>query len=54
LIKDKIQPIILDLVKNELGEFEKAQQTIDKDGKVFVEIIDEIEEKVKSIRATKK
>ncbi len=54
LIKNKIQPIILELVKGELGEFEKAQQTMDKDGKVYVEIVDEIEEKVKQIRALKK
>jgi len=53
LIKNKLQPIVLKFVKGQLGEFEKANQVIDKDGKLFVEIVDEIEEKVKAIRAMK-
>lgn len=53
LIKDKLQPLILDIVKGELSEFETARQTVDKDGKVYVEVIDEIEEKVKAIREAK-
>ena len=40
-------------MEKELGEFETARQLIEKDDKLFVEICDEIEEKVKSIRAIK-
>jgi uncharacterized phage infection (PIP) family protein YhgE len=53
LIKNKIQPIVLDLVNPQLTEFEKANQMIEKDGQLFVEVADEIEEKVKAIRASK-
>lgn len=53
LIKNKIQPLVLELVKDSLGEFETARQLIEKDGKMFIEVIDEIEEKVKSLRASK-
>lgn len=53
LIKNKLLPIINDLVKDELGEFEKAMQTVNKDGKLYVEVQDEIEEKIKAIRASK-
>ena len=54
LIKNKMVPIINDLVAPQLGEFEKALQTVQKDGKLYVEVVDEIEEKVKSIRAAKR
>ena len=54
LIKDKMIPIINSLVKSELGEFETAKELKEKDGKIFVEVIDEIEEKIKAVRATKK
>lgn len=50
LIKNKVQPIINDLVKGQLGEFETAKHTVVKDGKIYVEVFDEIEEKVKAIR----
>jgi chromosome segregation ATPase len=53
LIKNKMQPIILDLVTPQLSEFEKANQMLERDGKIYVEVIDEIEEKVKSVRAVK-
>ena len=53
LIKNKMQPLILSLVQKELGEFEQARQLIEKDGKYFVEVIDELEEKVKTIRTAK-
>jgi chromosome segregation ATPase len=53
LIKNKIQPLVLSLVKDSLGEFETARQLIEKDGKMYIEVIDEIEEKVKSLRASK-
>lgn len=54
LIKNKMIPVINDLVAPQLGEFEKALQTIQKDDKLYVEVVDEIEEKVKAIRASKK
>lgn len=50
-IKNKIQPIVNELVKSELGEFEKATIVREVDGKLFVEVVDEIEEKIKSIRS---
>ena len=53
LIKDKIQPMIMELIQDQLGEFEKALQLIDKDEKLYVEVVDEIEECVKKIRANK-
>ena len=53
LIKQKLQPIILDEVKDKLGEFETARNTVVQDGKIYVEVIDEIEEKIKQIRASK-
>lgn len=53
LIKNKIVPLVNAIVAPSLGEFEKANQMVPKDDKLFVEVIDEIEEKVKSIRATK-
>ena len=53
LLKDKLQPIILDIVKDQLGEFETAKHTVSKDGKIYVEVFDEIEEKIKAIRASK-
>lgn len=53
LIKNKMQPMILDIVKGDLAEFEKANQLIEKDGKLYVEVVDEIEETVKKIRASK-
>jgi tetrahydromethanopterin S-methyltransferase subunit B len=53
LIKNKLMPIINDLVKDELGEFEKALQTVHKDGKLYVEVQDLLEEKIKQIRASK-
>lgn len=53
-IKNKIQPIIAKLMEGQLGEFETARQLIEKDDKLFVEVIDELEERIKSIRANKK
>jgi len=53
LIKMKIQPIVSKIVEKDLGEFEIARQLIEKDDKIFVEVSDEIEEKVKAIRAIK-
>lgn len=53
LVKNKITPIVTDLVKDQLGEFEKAMQMKEEDGKLYVEVADEIEEKIKAIRASK-
>lgn len=53
VIKNKLMPVILDLVKDQLSEFEVAFQTKEKDGKVFVEVQDKLEELIKSIRAQK-
>jgi chromosome segregation ATPase len=53
VIKNKIQPIVNKLVEGQLGEFEKALHLTEQDGKIFVEVVDEIEEKVKAIRQAK-
>ena len=53
LIKNKIQPIVVELVNGQLKEFEKANQIVEKDGKMFVEVVDEVEEAVKKVRAAK-
>ena len=54
LVSDKLQPLVLEIVNPQLREFEKAKELIEKEGKLYVEVIDEIEEKIKAIRATKK
>lgn len=53
LIKDKITPLVNKIVEAQLGDFEKALQLTERDGKMFVEVVDEIEEKVKAVRAAK-
>lgn len=53
VIKNKIMPMVLAEVKDQLGEFEVALQTKEVDGKIFVEVQDKIEEVVKSLRAQK-
>lgn len=53
LIKNKIQPLVLKTIQPLLSEFEKANQLIEKNGSMFVEVTDEIEEKIKAIRASK-
>jgi chromosome segregation ATPase len=53
VIKNKIQPIVNKLVEGQLGEFEKALHLTEQDGKIFVEVVDEIEERVKAIRQAK-
>ena len=54
LIDQKLNPMVDNLVKDQLGEFEKAKTLTERDGKYYVEIEDQIEEKIKLIRATKK
>jgi len=53
LVKNKMQPIILKSIEGQLGEFEIARHTEVKEGKIYVEVFDEIEEKVKALRASK-
>lgn len=53
MIKNKLMPIILAEVSGQLGEFEVALQTKEKDGKIYVEVQDKLEELVKSMRAQK-
>lgn len=53
LIKNKIEPILKNIVMGQLGEFERAKQIIEKDGEIYVEVADDLEEKIKSIRAKK-
>jgi len=53
LVKNKMQPAVNSIVDKELGEFEKANQLVEKEGKIYVEIMDELEEKIKAIRETK-
>lgn len=52
-IKEKMTTIIFDLVKDQLGEFEMAMHTRVKEGVIYVEVQDVIEEKVKAHRASK-
>jgi len=53
LIKNKVQPIVLKALEGQLGEFEVARYTEVTDGKIYAVIFDEIEEKVKELRANK-
>jgi chromosome segregation ATPase len=53
LIKNKITPIVNEIIEKELGEFEMASTLTEKDGKIYVEVLDQIEEKVKAIRTQK-
>jgi len=53
LIKSKLVPLVNKIIEKDLGEFDKALQVIEKDGKLFVEVVDEIEEKIKQIRKEK-
>ena len=50
-IKQKNYPLARAFVNPQLGEFESAGQFIERDGKTYIEITDEIEEKIKQIRA---
>ena len=53
LIKNKIQPLVARLMEKELGEFETARQLIEQGDKLFVEVVEEVEELVKRIRMKK-
>jgi cell division septum initiation protein DivIVA len=53
LIKNKVQPIVLKALEGQLGEFEVARYTEVQDGKIYAVVFDEIEEKVKELRANK-
>lgn len=49
-IKEKLYPIARKAIENELGEFEMGGQFIEKDGKTYIEVTDQLEEKIKQIR----
>lgn len=53
LIKQKLQPLVNSIVADQIGELERANQMIEKDGKLYVEVLDEVEEAVKAVRAKK-
>jgi predicted transcriptional regulator len=54
LIDQKLNPMVDAVVKDQLSEFEKAKTLTERDGKYYVEVEDQLEEKIKLIRATKK
>ena len=54
LIKNKIQPLVAKILEGQLGEFETGRQLIEKDDRLFVEVYDELEEKVKAVRMAKR
>lgn len=53
MVSNKMQPLINEIINPQLGEFEKAKQLIEKDGVLYVEVEDEIEENIKKIRMLK-
>lgn len=53
LIKNKMQPLIDKELDGQLNEFERPLHTVFKDEKIYVEIEDQLEEKVKQIRSGK-
>ena len=55
VLKNKIRVIVSKILEKELGEFETARELRPDEatGKLYVEIVDEIEEKVKAIRMVK-
>lgn len=53
LIKNKLQPLVLAEVEPQLSEFESAKHTKVKGEQIYVEVYDEIEERVKAIRQNK-
>lgn len=54
LVKMKFVPLINGIVAKDLGEFEVAKHVVEKDEKIYAEVFDLIEEKIKEIRANKK
>jgi arginyl-tRNA synthetase len=50
MIKNKLTPIVMKEIEGQLSEFEIAVQTKEKNGKIFVEVQDKLEELIKSIR----
>ncbi len=50
LLKMKMSPLVNMFLIDKLSEFERATQLLEKNGKIYVEVIDELEEKIKSIR----
>jgi|GEM_PF-4311063 len=52
LIKDKLEPLVIKLVEDQLGEFEKPLHVTedDKTGDIYVEVEDQIEKTILRIR----
>lgn len=50
-IKEKIYPLARKAIASQLGEFEMGGTFIEKDGKIFIEVTDQLEEKIKQIRS---
>lgn len=53
LIKNKMTPIIDKLIEGQLEEFEKPLHATEKNGVMYVEVANELEEAVKNLRARK-
>lgn len=51
VIKEKIIPFVKEELKGKLEEFEEAKHLIEKDGVVYAEIYDQLEEFIKNYRA---
>lgn len=43
-VKEKIVPLVEKLIENELGEYEMYETTTLRDGKVYVKVVDRLEE----------
>ena len=54
LIKDKMVPMVVKELQPQLGEFEEAKHLIEKDGEIYAEVFDLLEEFIKTHRAKKK
>jgi chromosome segregation ATPase len=53
VIKEKIVPLVNSELEGKLGEFEEAKHLVERDGKIYAEVFDLIEEFVKAHRAKK-
>lgn len=54
LVKQKIQPLVANFVKDKLSEFEVALQLIEKNNMIYIEVADKLEEFIKSYRSKNK
>lgn len=53
IYKQKLVPLVNKLVEKDLTEFEEAKHVIEKDGKIYVEVFDQLEEFIKTYRQKK-